>query len=287
MYATDELPRTDSYRSQANQTLEFFAKLGIAVFPGTPNKKGSYVEGWPEMPADLAIALTLGDFAARPVNLAGRDGVAVLDLDAKSGVDPAEMLALLRGRLESAIIAIVRTGRGYHVWARIVASVGNGFCSFIGGDIFAEPHLAMLPPSRHPDGGQYAWELEPREPQGAVDLRALGLVPDKPGPSTSPRERPSTLTPAAPHQQDAFAQLMAEARVARFGAAAQELTLCPWHADHEPSLSINWRAAVFYCFSEHCGVRGGLGSLRRLVRPNTPSYRQSSAGHDVQDRDAE
>lgn len=42
-----------------------------------------------------------------------------------------------------------------------------------------------------------------------------------------------------------------------------------------PSLSVNWDAAVFYCFSEHCNVKGGIGRLRRLLGVRTPSYRQS------------
>ena len=227
------------------------------------------------MAADEATAITRRDLAHKAVNLAGRtgNGVAVFDLDAKNDVDPVEMLQVLRRLIGPAIIAIVRTSRGFHLWAQVADPVGNGFCSFIGGEIFSDPHLAMLPPSVHPSGHQYTWEVEPREPEAAVNLQALGLVPDKP--ALSPRNgRESTLAPTPQDVQEEFVRLMGEAGVARVGERSQTLTVCPWHDDRSPSLSINWDAAVFYCFSERCGARGGIGSLRRRVGADTPSYRQ-------------
>jgi hypothetical protein len=243
-------------------------------------RKGSYVAGWPTMSAGDAIARTRQDLAHARIGLAGRtgDGVAVFDLDAKDGVVPSEMLPVLRRLVGPAVIAIVRTSRGFHMWLRVAESVGNGFCSFIGGEIFSDPHLAMLPPSLHPSGHQYTWEVEPREPETAVNLRALGLVPDKPKASLDGRT--STLAPAPPEIQQEFARLMAGAGVQRVGDWAQTLTLCPWHGDRSPSLSINWDGAVFYCFSEQCGARGGIGALRRRVGANTPSYRQWPEGGD-------
>ncbi len=44
------------------------------------------------------------------------------------------------------------------------------------------------------------------------------------------------------------------------GAASDEMRRCPWHADSEPSLHINWHATVFYCFG--CG-EGGSGHADR------------------------
>ena len=165
---------------------------------------------------------------------------------------------MLRGLVGPAIIAIVRTSRGFHIWLQVAASVGNGFCSFMGGEIFSDPHLAMLPPSVHPSGKTYTWEVEPRKPESVVDLKALGLVPDKP--TSSPRAGGvSALVPAPRDVQEEFLRLMMKAGVVRAGARPQELRLCPWHDNREPSLSINWDAAVFCCFSERCSVRGGTG----------------------------
>jgi hypothetical protein len=67
---------------------------------------------------------------------------------------------------------------------------------------------------------------------------------------------------------------MAETGVHRRGMKDQELARCPWHNDREPSLSINWAAAIFNCFSTWCDKRGGIGTLRRLLDRDTPTYRQ-------------
>jgi Bifunctional DNA primase/polymerase, N-terminal len=277
------------YKEESERTIRLLERAGIATFPSKMGRKGSYVTGWPTMAAVDAIALTRQELAKKRIGLAGRTGnrVAVCDLDAKSGVDPKEMLHVLRRLLGPAIIAIVRTGRGFHIWLQVAESVGNGFCSFIGGEIFSDAHLAMLPPSPHPSGHQYAWELEPREAEAAVDLKALGLEPDKP--AASPRDRNEGTAAAAPPEiQQEFAHLMATAGVQRVGDAAQTLTLCPWHADRRPSLSINWDAALFCCFSEQCQARGGIGSLRRRVGADTPSYRQwAHSGNTSSDRGEE
>jgi hypothetical protein len=280
MYPGAQNLGTNDYRAQAEQALGFCEQSAIAVLPSRGGRKGSYVGGWPDMPVGEAIATTRRDLAAKPINLAARtgDGTAVFDLDAKNGVDPGEMLQLLRRLVGPAIMAIVRTSRGFHIWVQVTGPVGNGFCSFIGGEIFSDPHLAMLPPSVHPSGHQYTWEVEPRDPEAAANLRSLGLVPDNPARAESRSAggegRPMTSAPA--YTQRDFARLMSEAGVRRGSIGPQTLERCPWHDDRSPSLSVNWEAAVFCCFSEHCRARGGIGRLRRRVGGDTPSYRQWS-----------
>lgn len=272
MYAPSAELRNDNYRSQAEFTIATFERSGIAVFPAGWRRKGSYVQDWPKMALDEAVATTRRDLK-KLINVAGRsgNGVAVFDLDAKNAVDPDEMRHVLVRLIGPAIIAIVRTSRGFHLWVQVAESVGNGFCSFIGGEILSEPHLAMLPPSMHPSGQPYAWEVEPRVAESAVNLKALGLVPDKkkhsPGAGT-------VCTAAPTSDQTEFVELMARAGVVRTGNRSQVLVVCPWHDDRSPSLSINWDAAVFYCFAEGCDARGRIGSLRRLVGVDTPTYRQ-------------
>lgn len=245
-------------------------KLGIAVFPSRLGRKGTWVKGWPTMPAKEAAQQLLK--ARGEINLAGRTGggFAVIDLDAKGERDPDEVLALVRRKAEDTIIAIVRTRRGYHIWLRVTTSVGNGYCSALGGEVFSDAHLAMLPPSVHPEGHVYEWVQEPRMPVGEAGLKELGFVPDEPNFHSG---LPSKLTPAAPEIQSEFLELLAEKGVAR-GRRTQDLVRCPWHDDLNPSLSINWQAAVFHCFAEDCLVGGGIGTLRRLLGRNTPTYRQ-------------
>jgi len=268
----------DAHRQERERTLRLFEGAGIAVFPARRGSKGTYVTGWPDMSVANAICLTRAELRRGRINLAGRtgNGSAVIDLDDKDGADPREILTLLLRRLGSAVFAVVRTRRGFHIWIRVQEAVGNGYCSFVGGEIFSAPHLAMLPPSDHPDGGEYTWVIEPHDTEAAADLRALGLVPDVRDlcQSDAGRERNRRTRPAAPTDQAEFERLMATAGVSRERNQTQTLTLCPWHPDSFPSLSINWEAALFYCFSVHCDAHGGIGSLRRLVRGDTPTYRQ-------------
>lgn len=256
-------------------TLGAFEELGIAVFPQRLRKKGTWAEGWPTKPIAEALSLSRAQAGQGQINLAGRTGagVGVLDLDAKSGLDPDELLRLLLPRVEPALIAVVKTGRGYHLWLAVSDSVGNGFCSAIGGEVFSEPHLAMLPPSIHPEGHQYTWVVEPHQPLEKVDLRALGLVPDQAaGPASRNQNK---REPAPPQVQAEFAALMAEAGVQRV-RGVQELTRCPWHDDKHASLSINWEVALLHCFADGCPAHGGggLGKLRQLLGRHTPTYRQ-------------
>jgi len=263
-------------RPATKATLDAFEALGIAVFPQEVGRKGSRVHGWPEMPTDTAIALTHQAASRGEVNVAGRTGagVAVLDPDAKGGADPAGVVASIREAAGDAIIAIVKTRRGYHVWLAVTESVGNGYCSGLGGEVFSEPHLAMLPPSIHPEGQRYEWVIQPREPSAKADLRQLGFVPDEP---TFRSGIPQEVEPAPPHVQAEFQALMAGKEIVR-GKRNQELFGCPWHDDREPSLSINWDAALFHCFGEECLVGGGISALRRLLGKHTPTYRQGRAG---------
>ncbi len=161
------------------------------MFPQRRGLKGSFVEGWPNLPVAGSLASTGEEASLGAINLAGRTGggYAVLDYDGKD-VDPQAAVDYLLSRLGEAVIGVVETGAlrpetgrvgsGRHVWVAVKESVGNGFCSAIGGEVFSGPHLAMLPPSLHPDGSSYRWLVGPRVPGGTVDLRALGLVPDKP-----------------------------------------------------------------------------------------------------------
>ncbi len=271
------------YHAAAEWTVQRFEEFGIAVFPARARRKGSHVTGWPDMPAAVAISKTRAALADKKSNLAGRtgDGWAVIDLDASGGVDPEAMLAQLLELLGAAVVAVVKTKRGFHIWIGVNEPVGNGFCAYIGGEIFSEPHLAMLPPSVHPEGHVYAWAIEPRRAQTTADLRALGLVPDKASHqrgtgTTGERTSAGRPAPAPPDVQEDFSRLMASAGVTRPGTRVQSLTHCPWHDDREPSLSVNWDAALFYCFSTTCGVRGGIKDLRRLLGEDTPSYRQGN-----------
>jgi len=207
-----------SHDADVMRTLRSFEDAGIAVFPGRVGRKGSYTESWPGMSAEAAFACTRRAHAAGPINLAGRtgNGWAVLDLDGQGDVRPDELLPLLRQRLGDSVFAIVKTRRGFHLWVRVKEGVGNGYCAFIGGEVFSGEHLAMLPTSLHPEGGRYDWVVRPQRPREVADLRALGLTPSGATPGTKrTTSSQSRLAPAPADVQEAFASLMARAGVAR------------------------------------------------------------------------
>jgi len=69
MYAVASDLHNDHYRARAEDVLGFFERSDIAVFPSRRRRKGSYVEGWPEMPAHQAIGITRRDLADKPIPL--------------------------------------------------------------------------------------------------------------------------------------------------------------------------------------------------------------------------
>jgi hypothetical protein len=259
-----------THRERAEETIAAFQELGIPVLPQKLRRKGSYVTGWPIVPVDRSAAMSREALRRQGnINLAGRtgQGTAVIDPDGKNGIDPAAVLGRIIAEAYDALICVVKTARGYQSWLRVVESVGNGFCASIGGDVFSECHLAMLPPSVHPSGKPYEWVITPRRPTGVADLRALGFVPDIPEYTTGGAAR--RKSPAPPNIQLEFARLMSSLGITPGARGCQP---CPWHDDREPSLSVHWEAALFNCFGEECGVHGNLRALRRLLSQDTPSY---------------
>ena len=48
--------------------------------------------------------------------------------------------------------------------------------------------------------------------------------------------------------------------------------LCPFHDDHQPSMSINLDKGVWYCHT--CGIGGGLHKLQQRLEKENPNVRQ-------------
>lgn len=200
-------------------------------------------------------------------------------------VPPETALEELRGLLPRGV-AISRTTRGFHIMFWVAQALPNGMLPAYSADIFGgqAPHALQVPPSLHPSGATYGWVCQPGEDLPTVDLGALGLAPmvatATSRASARGGSRPSLKTPAAPAAQAEFEELMARLGV-RPRAHGDELLSCPFHAETEASLHVDWQTAVFHCFG--CHEQGGLRRLQDLASSSLPpSYNPSSrAGEGV------
>ncbi|HXG36089.1 MAG TPA: bifunctional DNA primase/polymerase, partial [Dehalococcoidia bacterium] len=264
------MKETRDRRREALDVVEMFQAWGIAVFPGPFGQKGTRVKGWPDLDSARAAAICRQAAQRGRLNIAARTGpqLAVIDLDGREGVDPEQALERLRALLP-ANVAVSRTGKGFHVLFRPKKCLGNGLLPGYGAELFTESHLVNLPPSRHPSGVDYAWEIPPGGNLPLVDLKALGLEPEPAEPAGAANgngaRRNGRAAPASAEDQEEFRRLMARVNIyPRRGG--EEIFHCPWHPDgRRPNLSVNWEGAAFICWSPQCGVRGRIGTLRRLL----------------------
>lgn len=128
----------------------FYAGLGLVTIPLRPREKrplrkgwlDGRVEQWAGAPADANLGILTG---ARSGNL------LVLDFDTADG--PFEVLGF-RPRELAARTLVVRTSRGWHVYAR---SANTATCSPRAGlDVRGDGALVAAPPSVHPSGAAYS-----------------------------------------------------------------------------------------------------------------------------------
>ena len=181
--------------------IEYATKYNWAVFPVscktkkplTPNgckdaKKdvGAINHWWKKWP-DASIGIATGS----------KSNLIVIDedIDEDKGVDGVQSLRLweqVHGTLPDTVTAI--TGRGgSHLYFRYEGSdIKNRAGLLEGVDVRGEGGYVVAPPSIHPNGTEYAWEIEPGEvPLASVtdDIKAFlqgGKASAKPEPFTLP-----------------------------------------------------------------------------------------------------
>lgn len=137
--------------SSRDEILALFERLGVATVPLAPRSKRPLrkawqradPDAWREAPADANVGVLAG---------AASGGLVVLDFD-----DP-EILHSVLGMSPRSIAAhtiVVKTARGYHVYARC-----EGIATRVprdGFSILGEGSLAVAPPSVHPSGLVYSF----------------------------------------------------------------------------------------------------------------------------------
>jgi Bifunctional DNA primase/polymerase, N-terminal/CHC2 zinc finger len=202
-------------------------------------------------------------------------GLVVLDVDPRNGGDETLVeLERQHGPLP-ATVEVLTGGGGRHAYFRhpggqvAPAKVGPGL------DLLGDGSLVIAPPSIHPSGQPYAWELS-SEP-GTVALAELPAWLRQG--ATASRGTPpggGAVRPSRSREQAEFAD-----RWAGLGLTLRpgdQLYLCPFHPDRAtPSLHVDADRCIWWCFG--CKRGGGLRRLRELLEPDpTPDGRGSEQG---------
>jgi hypothetical protein len=128
---------------------EFYASLGLVTIPLRPREKRPLRKGWlagdaaqwVDAPADANVGILTGTISG---------GLIVLDFDTQEG--PFDVLGLRPRELASRTI-VVKTARGWHVYARSSDTATSS--PRAGLDIRGDGALVAAPPSIHPSGATY------------------------------------------------------------------------------------------------------------------------------------
>ena len=133
------------------------------------------VHGWPVLPCRGKVPLTphgVLDASTEPavvadwwsrwpsanIGYAVQPGHVVVDLDREEGLH-----ALAASGFELPATAAVRTARGLHCYYRCERPVASRVGVVPGVDLRASGAYCIAPPSIHPSGAVYRWEVSPRD----------------------------------------------------------------------------------------------------------------------------
>ena len=195
-------------------------------------------------------------------------GIAVLDVDPRSGGDAALAGFEARWGPLPPTAETLTGGGGRHVW---LDPAGAGLPSAMlapGLELKAEGGAVVAPPSVHASGRRYAWR-KARAPWERAPAPVPGWLASLAGGTDGadgPRH-PLGDTPArAGAEQEEFATAWLRAGIEL--RPGDRYYLCPFHEDHRPSLHIDAQGCRWFCFG--CRRGGGIGALRRLLGDEAP-----------------
>lgn len=169
-------------QSETYDMAERYIRLGISVIPIEPGSKEPPTGfKWGEFAGRLADASERYQwFAVERKQLAVVPGTASgnlvpLDFDGPGGFDSlAERYPIIR------TFPRLRTGSGkHHVWVRTRRPTRKYVCHAPDGsnlEVRAGVHYTLAPPSIHPNGEPYIWEVEPWDGIPVIDLEDIGLT---------------------------------------------------------------------------------------------------------------
>ncbi len=133
-----------------------YARRGFSVFPVRPRGKAPRTtHGHLDATTDPnRIHRWWEACPAANVGLAISSGLVVVDLD-----EPAALLRLRAEDRELPATARSVTGRGFHLFYRTAVEIRNAVSLFPGVDLRGIGGYVVVPPSVHPSGTHYRWEV--------------------------------------------------------------------------------------------------------------------------------
>lgn len=199
-------------------------------------------------------------------------GVAVLDIDPRSGGEAALAAFEARWGPLPSTCETLTGGGGRHIWLDLI---GTGLPSAVlarGLDLKGEGGTVVVPPSLHASGRRYTWgegrapwETAPAPiPEWLVSLADGTDGTDGPD---DPRHPLGDAPPRAAAEREEFAAAWRRAGIAL--NPGDRYYLCPFHEDHRPSLHVDAEGCRWFCFG--CRRGGGIGALRRLLGDGGPA----------------
>ena len=206
-------------------------------------------------------------------------GLVVLDVDPrKGGGDLLAALEDVHGALPRTVESLTR-GRRSSTSIFAIPERASHLGSIASGlDIKGDGGLVVSPPSGHVSGRVYVWEsgCAPSDlPLADLPGWLQAMAQDPPPPPRQSAQDHMRCPARTKGERAEFAALWALVGVEL--RAGDHNYLCPFHADHHPSLHIDADGCRFYCFG--CGRGGGSGRLRRLadapLRP-TPTHDEAA-----------
>lgn len=178
--------------SPLHQWARYYAGLGWHVFPLVGGTKSPFkgTHGSSEATTDLAqidawwLAHPDANIGTRP----SAGGLYVFDVDPRNGgFEGVQALELQHGQVIDSMLRVDSPGGGYHLYFKAPMRSDATYCSQPAVGIDGKYNgYAVLPPSRHPNGGSYTW--------------TDGVLPGQEPPCDIPAWLINVRTPRAPRE---------------------------------------------------------------------------------------
>jgi hypothetical protein len=193
----------DNSRYYLNDALRY-ARLKWHVFPTEPCEKKPLIKTW-QMKASIDPRMIRQWWTKWPdaniaVQTGERSGIVVVDIDlAKNGDNAIDVLQKLHDELPITVTSRTGTGGIHLIFSYPNLHIRNSHNKLgVGIDVRGTGGYIIVPPSLHPNGWTYEWELAPwyMEPSPVPEwLLPLICPPEK---QVKPRPRKKIKNPNAP-----------------------------------------------------------------------------------------